>query len=183
MYKATDGADGGGSVKVNRHQTWLSRVSQRNKPLRAVSEISARAQRYKMKCQLGTLMDLTRAAAAEVMRQESLLHLSSPPAWLHLQITKCGCRLRTDPGRHFQLAWQLKLCCIDKAKPPTQPPTAMSHAFVRRGVGWSTFHNCHQLPIIQLLFCGTNVLLRLLFSQQWEGNKRLLINCVFTPRG
>lgn len=81
---------------------------------------------------------------------------------------------------------RLKLRCIDKAKPPPPPPPAMSRTFVPRGVdtaGWSTFHNCHQLPIIQLLFRGTNVLLRLLLSQQWEGNKRWLINCVFTPRG
>lgn len=50
--------------------------------------------------------------------------------------------------------------------------------------GWSEHLSlCHQLSVIQLLVCGTNSLLQLLFSQEGIWRKCLWINCVLIPGG
>lgn len=71
---------------------------------------------------------------------------------------------------------RLKLCSIDKTKPPPLPPSLCHVMFFcspESWYGWSEHLSlCHKLSVIQLLFCGINSPLSLLFSQDrvWQIN-------------
>lgn len=129
--------------------------------------------------------------------RKSLPHLSLLNALLHPESTKCDWKAwkylpERDMGLCFQCRWQLVLwaagssCAVLIKLSSPLPPSAMSCVFVLHRVDMvlrRTFHNCHQLSVIQLLLCGTNSLLQLFHSQEKIQNKCLWIKCVLISEG